>query len=79
MIVWDEGEFEPVREEPDRVVVSLHGTKLQGGFALTRTGGPRWVLVKMVDDHARRGTDVVAERPESVRSGRTYDGFADEI
>jgi DNA ligase D-like protein (predicted 3'-phosphoesterase) len=72
VIIWDEGEFELVREEPDHVVVELHGHKLHGGFALTRTDERQWVLVKMVDASARRGSDVVAEQPESVRSGRTW-------
>ena len=76
VIVWDEGEFDVVREEEDHLVVSLRGAKLAGGFALTRTGDRRWVLVKTVDDHARRGSDVVAERPESVRSGRTWQEVA---
>ena len=76
VIVWDEGEFDLVREEDDHIVASLHGAKLTGGFALTRTDDRRWVLVKTVDDHARRGSDVVAERPESVRSGRTWQEVA---
>jgi DNA ligase D-like protein (predicted 3'-phosphoesterase) len=76
VIIWDEGEFDLAREEPDHVVVELHGRKLRGGFALTRTGGRQWVLVKMVDDAARRGSDVVAEQPESVRSGRTWQEVA---
>ena len=72
VIVWDEGEFELVREEPDHLVVELRGHKLRGGFALTRTGERQWVLVKMVDAAARRGSDVVGEQPRSVRSGRTW-------
>jgi DNA ligase D-like protein (predicted 3'-phosphoesterase) len=76
VIIWDEGEFELVREEPDHVVVELRGHKLRGGFALTRTGDRQWVLVKMVDEAARRGSDVVAEQPESVRSGQTWQEVA---
>ena len=76
VIIWDEGDFDLVREEPDHVVVVLHGRKLRGGFALTRTGGRRWVLVKTVDDAARRGSDIAAERPESVRTGRTWQDVA---
>jgi DNA ligase D-like protein (predicted 3'-phosphoesterase) len=76
VIVWDEGEFELVREEPDHLVVNLRGRKLAGGFALTRTGGSQWILVKMVDEDARRGSDIAAERPESVRSGRTWEQVA---
>jgi len=51
---------------------SLHGRKLAGGFALTRTGPRRWILVKARDDEARPGSDIVAEQPASVRSGRTW-------
>lgn len=52
----------------------LHGEKLQGGFALQRTRSgekPQWLMVKRRDEHARPGSDIAAERPESVRSGRT--------
>ncbi len=76
VIVWDEGVFELVRETPDHLVVTLRGQKLHGGFALTKTGDRQWILVKTVDDHARRGSDVVAEQPESVRSGRTWQEVA---
>jgi DNA ligase D-like protein (predicted 3'-phosphoesterase) len=72
VIIWDEGTFELVRERPGHLVVALHGRKLTGGFALTHTGGRQWLLVKTADDAARRGSDIVAERPESVRSGRTW-------
>jgi DNA ligase D-like protein (predicted 3'-phosphoesterase) len=76
VIVWDEGEFELDREEPEHIVVTLDGSKLHGGFALTKTGDRRWVLVKMVDAAARRGSDIVAARPESVRTGRTWQEVA---
>jgi DNA ligase D-like protein (predicted 3'-phosphoesterase) len=76
VIIWDEGEFELVRQEPDHLVVELRGHKLRGGFALTHTGDSQWVLVKMVDEEARRGSDIAAERPESVRSGRTWQELA---
>jgi DNA ligase D-like protein (predicted 3'-phosphoesterase) len=72
VIIWDEGEQELVTEEPDHVVVRLHGEKLRGGFAVTRTDGRRWILIKMRDEEARPGSDIVAERPESVRTGRTW-------
>jgi DNA ligase D-like protein (predicted 3'-phosphoesterase) len=77
VIVWDEGERELVTEEPDHLVVRLSGSKLRGGFALTRTDGRRWILVKMRDEDARPGSDVVAEAPASARSGRTWQEVAD--
>jgi DNA ligase D-like protein (predicted 3'-phosphoesterase) len=83
VIVWDRGQYEqggrvPWPEALDRghAVFVLHGEKLSGGFALQRTGAgakPQWLLIKRRDEQARPGSDVVAERPESVQSGRTLD------
>jgi len=80
-IVWDRGPYEqggrvpwPEALERGHAVFVLHGTKLAGGFALQRTRGgekPWWLLIKRSDEHALPGSDVVAERPESVLSGRT--------
>jgi DNA ligase D-like protein (predicted 3'-phosphoesterase) len=76
VIVWDEGTAEVLREEPDHLSFALHGQKLSGRFGLTRTGERRWILVKASDEHARPGSDIVAERPASVRSGRTWEELA---
>ena len=83
VIVWDRGSYEqggrvpwPAALERGHAVFVLHGEKLRGGFALQRTRGgakPQWLLVKRRDEQARPGSDVVAERPESVRSRRTLD------
>jgi DNA ligase D-like protein (predicted 3'-phosphoesterase) len=88
VIVWDQGTYrnlavdERGREVPlanglrrGRLRVWLEGTKLRGGFALTRAplrGGERdtWLLVKMRDAEAEAG-DPVRDQPESVLSGRT--------
>jgi DNA ligase D-like protein (predicted 3'-phosphoesterase) len=78
VIIWDEGPAEITRDEPGHLSVALSGHKLAGGFALTRTGPRRWILVKMRDEHARPGSDIVAERPASVRTGRTWQELADE-
>jgi DNA ligase D-like protein (predicted 3'-phosphoesterase) len=79
-IVWDRGEYEqggrvpwPEALERGHAVFVLHGVKLQGGFALQRTGRgdpPQWLLIKRRDAWARSGSDITAERPESVLSGR---------
>src|SRR4051812_11262301 len=63
VIIWDEGTVELVRNEPAHVSFVLHGRKLAGGFALTRTGERRWILVKAKDAQARPGSDVTAEQP----------------
>ena len=83
VIVWDRGTYEqggrvawPEALRRGHAVFVLHGEKLQGGFALQRTRSgakAQWLLIKRRDEHARPGSDVVAERPESVLSGRTLD------
>lgn len=83
VILWDRGSYEqggrvPWPQALDRghAVFVLHGEKLRGGFALQRTRPgpkPQWLLIKRSDDHARSGSDVVAEQPASVLSGRTLD------
>ena len=72
VIIWDEGGADITRDEPGRLSFTLHGHKLSGGFGLTRTGERRWILVKVRDEHARPGSDIVAEHPASVRSGLTW-------
>jgi DNA ligase D-like protein (predicted 3'-phosphoesterase) len=78
VIIWDEGSAEILRDEPGHLSVFLHGSKLAGRFALTRTGERRWILVKARDEYARPGSDIVAEQPASVRSGRTWQDLANK-
>jgi DNA ligase D-like protein (predicted 3'-phosphoesterase) len=86
VVVWDRGSYEqggrvawPEALDRGHAVFVLHGEKLRGGFALQRTRpgreGPRsqWLLVKRRDDEARPGSDILAERPASVLSGRTLE------
>jgi len=84
VIVWDRGRYEqggrvpwPLALERGHAVFVLHGEKLNGGFALQRTGEPgekaKWLLIKRRDEHARPGSDLVTEQPRSVLSGRTLD------
>jgi DNA ligase D-like protein (predicted 3'-phosphoesterase) len=84
-IIWDRGPYEqggrvqwPDALERGHAVFVLHGDKLRGGFALQRTGAgekPQWLLIKRRDEHARPGSDVIAERPESVHSGLTLEAL----
>jgi DNA ligase D-like protein (predicted 3'-phosphoesterase) len=83
VIVWDRGHYEqggrvawPEALERGHAVFVLHGEKLSGGFALQRTrpgAKAQWLLIKRRDDQARSGSDVVAERPQSVISGSTLE------
>ena len=76
VIIWDEGTAEIRTDDPAHVSFVLHGRKLSGGYALTRTGERRWILVKARDEAARPGSDIVAEDPVSVRTGRTWQEVA---
>jgi bifunctional non-homologous end joining protein LigD len=78
VIIWDEGTVEILGEASDHLSFELHGQKLTGRFGLTKTGERRWLLVKARDEHSRPGSDIVAERPASVRSGRTWNELANE-
>jgi DNA ligase D-like protein (predicted 3'-phosphoesterase) len=81
VVVWDRGTYEqggrvPWPQALDRghAVFVLHGEKLRGGFALQRTRPgekPQWLLIKRRDEEAQPGSDIVAEQPASVLSGRT--------
>ena len=76
VIIWDEGTAEITRDEPGHLSFTLTGHKLAGRFGLTRTGEHSWILVKARDEHGRPGSDIVAEAPASVRSGRTWQQVA---
>lgn len=95
VIVWDTGTYRNLTKRdgrqipPDRAlqdghfVFELHGHKLRGGYALTRTdadarGRERWLLVKKRDAEAQPGLDIASARPESVLSGRTIENVAAE-
>ena len=85
VIIWDRGSFE-VRSEHETfeemlargaAKLVLRGEKLRGGFALVRTrwGGRKdnWLLIKEKDDDARPGSEITAEEPLSVVTGRDID------
>ena len=84
VIVWDRGTYRPkggesfeAMLEKGSVKVEIAGEKLRGGFALVRTrfGGKKtnWLLIKEKDAEARPGSDITAEAPRSVLSGRDDD------
>jgi DNA ligase D-like protein (predicted 3'-phosphoesterase) len=89
VLVWDRGDYEqggrvawPEALERGHAVFVLRGEKLSGGFVLQRTRPgpkPQWLLLKRRDDEARPGSDVVAELPRSVVSGRTLDELLGEV
>ncbi len=76
VIIWDEGTLRKLRDDGQHLSFELHGRKLNGRFGLTHTRGRQWVLVKADDHAAWRGSNIVADKPASVRSGRTWQQVA---
>src|SRR5262245_45451794 len=82
-LIWDQGTYEVVppgtpseQRKKGRLRVIFHGKKLEGEWHLVRTGGSQggtksqWLMFKAKDGKESPSYDVVAERPESVVSGR---------
>jgi len=80
-IIWDRGTYDTVppgqvkeQRRKGHLHVTFDGDKLKGGWHLVRTrpqgGKAQWLLFKAKDGTERPDFDVVAERPESVASGR---------
>ncbi|MGP4052106.1 DNA polymerase ligase N-terminal domain-containing protein [Streptomyces sp. 2A115] len=102
VIVWDHGTYRPLSHdrrgrsmpfaealERGHATFWLDGSKLHGGYALTRFRGGKgdgkdttdeaWLLVKTDDERARPGDHGTSDprRARSVRSGRTLRQVAD--
>jgi bifunctional non-homologous end joining protein LigD len=80
-LIWDRGWYEVVppgtaseQRKKGHLRVRFHGKKLDGEWHLVRTGSQgtkaQWLMFKAKDGKEKPGYDVVAERPESVVSGR---------
>lgn len=96
MIVWDRGTIHNLKQadeggqvptltqqiEDGHVMIWLEGQKLQGGYALIRTGKgekARWLLIKMDDDGADARRNPTSTEPDSVLSGRSLDAIREEV
>jgi len=90
VIVWDEGTYRNITEhngqplgmreaiEKGHVSVWLDGTKLHGGWSLTRTRDNDWIMVKRRDEWADESRDIEESAPASAVSGRTIEEVADD-
>ena len=47
MSIWDSGTYDAEKLRDDEVVVTLHGEKVDGKYALFRTGGNQWMIHRM--------------------------------
>jgi bifunctional non-homologous end joining protein LigD len=91
VIVWDRGAWTPIGDphrglKKGHLEFELRGQKLNGRWHLVRMRAkPRekrenWLLIKGDDQYARpdQDRDILEERPESVKTGRSIDQVAGE-
>jgi bifunctional non-homologous end joining protein LigD len=91
VIVWDRGTWSPIGDAAKgyakgHLNFELNGEKLRGAWHLVRMHGkPRekhenWLLIKADDEAARSegDADILAESPNSVKTGRDLDAVAGE-
>lgn len=91
VIVWDRGRWKPIGDArrgyaKGHLDFELFGEKLRGRWHLVRMAGkPRekrenWLLIKGDDDEARPegAPDILEERPDSVKTGRSIEDVEDE-
>jgi bifunctional non-homologous end joining protein LigD len=92
--LWDRGTWTPQGDNPEaelkkgQLKVIMDGERMKGKWALIRLRDEEpkagrklrhnWLLIKEIDDHARRGDagDALAKEVTSVKSGRTLDEIA---
>lgn len=93
VMLWDQGTWEPQAGHTDvnaglrdgSLKFTMHGTKMQGKWALIRMGGkaanekkPNWLLIKEHDEfeHRRDEPPVTEAEPNSVVTGRSMEQIA---
>jgi bifunctional non-homologous end joining protein LigD len=91
--LWDRGTWEPQGDDPEaelkkgQLKIIMSGERMKGKWALIRLRDEpkagrklrhNWLLIKEIDDYARRGDggDALAKEVTSVKTGRTLDEIA---
>lgn len=96
VLVWDRGSYRNLKEDSEEqsdppsladqldsghATIWLEGEKLQGGYALIRTGkgdNARWLLIKMDDEGADARRNPTSTEPNSVKTGRSLEAIRQE-
>lgn len=52
MIVWDTGTYETEKFRDNEVIMTLHGSRISGRYALIQTNGDQWLAHRMKDQQA---------------------------
>ncbi|NTE87169.1 DNA ligase D [Agrobacterium rubi] len=89
VVLWDKGTWHPVGDakkgyKKGHLEFELQGEKLRGRWHLVRMHGKpeekreNWLLIKVEDEEARTkaDADILDEKPDSVKSGRSIKAIA---
>jgi len=49
VIIWDSGTYDAEKFRDDEVIVTLHGSRISGRYALIQTNGDQWLAHRMKD------------------------------
>jgi bifunctional non-homologous end joining protein LigD len=49
VIIWDSGTYDTEKFRDDEVIVTLHGSRISGRYALIQTNGDQWLAHRMKD------------------------------
>ena len=88
VMIWDKGTYEPLLEEKENthsgmkaaiergsLKFKLHGVRIQGDYAIARTGTrdgkEQWVIFKLDDEHADARRNPASTERTSVETGRS--------
>ncbi|MFE9321140.1 ATP-dependent DNA ligase [Nocardia sp. NPDC052278] len=63
MTIWDSGTYETEKWREDEVIVTFHGKRLRGRYAMIRTNGTQWLM------HLMRDQNPAEEEADRVSSG----------
>jgi bifunctional non-homologous end joining protein LigD len=51
VVIWDTGAYDTEKFRDDEVIVTLHGARISGRYALIRTDGDQWLAHRMKDQN----------------------------
>ncbi|MBV9318600.1 MAG: ATP-dependent DNA ligase [Mycobacterium sp.] len=51
VIIWDSGTYDAEKFHDDEVIVTLHGSRISGRYALIQTNGDQWLAHRMKEQH----------------------------
>jgi bifunctional non-homologous end joining protein LigD len=57
VIIWDRGTYEAEKFRDDEVIVTLHGSRISGRYALIQTNGDQWLAHRMKDQKDQKGPE----------------------